>query len=116
MKARATGSIYHLRFPVCLMALACILTPACASSPRIGLSSGVTTSRFNTTELIARVKTALLNDEVVGARRIDVQAIDGNVTLVGRVASAEERDRAVRLTRAVEGVWSVTSELRIEPD
>lgn len=75
----------------------------------------MTTSRFNTVELIARVKTALLNDEIVGARRIDVHAIDGNVTLVGRVASGEERDRAVTIARAVEGVWSVRSELQIQP-
>lgn len=113
MTQRATRSIYHLQFAACLLALT--MLPACASSPRIGASTGVTTSRFNTTELIARVKTALLNDEIVGLRRIDVHAVDGDVTLSGRVASTEERDRAVSIARAVEGVWSVRSDLQIQP-
>ena len=113
MTQRATRSIYILQFAACLLALT--ILPACASSPRIGASTSVTTSRYNTAELIARVKTALLNDEIVGTRRIDVHAVDGNVTLTGRVASAEERDRAVTITRGVEGVWSVRSELTIEP-
>lgn len=113
MTQRATRSIYHLQFALVLALLACV--SACASSPRIGASTSVTTSRYNTAELIARVKTALLNDEIVGTRRIDVHAVDGNVTLAGRVASAEERDRAVTITRGVEGVWSVRSELQIQP-
>jgi osmotically-inducible protein OsmY len=99
-----------------LLALATLIAlSACASTPRIGASTSMTTSRFNTTELIARVKTALLNDEIVGLRRIDVHAVDGDVTLTGRVASAGERDRAVTIARAVEGVWSVRSELQIQP-
>lgn len=110
----ATRSIFSFHSTALAIALlACV--SACVSSPRIGASTSVSTSRFNTAELIARVKTALLNDEIVGTRRIDVHAVDGDVTLTGRVASAEERDRAVAITRGVEGVWSVRSELQIQP-
>lgn len=109
----ATGSIFNLQSIVAL-ALALSLA-ACASAPRIGVNSGVTTSRFTASELIARIKTALLNDEVVGRRRIDVQVSDTDVTLTGRVASADERDRAIQITRGVEGVRSVRSELQIQP-
>jgi osmotically-inducible protein OsmY len=82
-----------------------------------GVSAGtsVTSSRFTASELIARVKTALLNDKEIGARRIDVHAADGDITLTGRVASTAERDRAVQITRGVEGVRSVRSELQIQP-
>jgi osmotically-inducible protein OsmY len=63
--------------------------------------------------LVARVKTALLNDPIVGRRRIDVYATGGQVRLAGRVATIEERDRAVSLARAVQGVQGVTSDLDI---
>ena len=111
----ATRSIYHLPFRAAFLLAVLASVSACASSPRIGVNTAVTTSRFTATELIARVKTALLNDEIVGARRIDVHAADGDITLVGRVESAGERDRAVTIARAVEGVWSVRSELQIPP-
>jgi hyperosmotically inducible protein len=65
--------------------------------------------------LVARVKTALLNDAVVGKRRIDVYVTGGQVRLAGRVATIEERDRAVSLARAVQGVQGVTSDLEIRP-
>ncbi len=94
--------------------VALLLTVACGGT-RLGVNTGVTTSEFTATELIARIKTVLLNDAVVGTRRIDVHAIDGAVTLTGRVASKAEEDRALSLTRGVEGVRSVTSELAIQP-
>jgi len=109
----ATRSIVNFQW----IAFALIIgsVSSCASAPRVGVSSGVTTSQFVASELIARVKTALLNDEVVGKRRIDVHVIDADVTLTGRVASAEERDRAVEIARGVEGVRAVRSELTIQP-
>lgn len=88
-----------------------ILVAACASAPRVSVSS----AQLADAELIARVKTALLNDPVVGLRRIDVLASRDDVRLVGRVASAAERDRAVEIARGVAGVRSVASELVIRP-
>lgn len=98
-----------------VIALLVASSAACASAPRIGVSSAVATSHFTATELIARIKTALLNDPYVGMRRIDVQALDGDITLTGRVASTEERDRAIEITRGVEGVRSVRSEIEVRP-
>ena len=103
--------IYHLRS---LAVVTLLLTAACGGT-RLGVNTGVTTSQFTATELIARIKTVLLNDAVVGTRRIDVQVIDSAVTLTGRVATKEEEDRALSLTRSVEGVRSARSELVIKP-
>lgn len=97
------------------LVLALVVASAACGGSRAGIDTAVTTSRFNASELIARVKTALLNDKELGARRIDVHAVDGDITLAGRVASAAERDRAVHLARGVEGVRSVRSELHIQP-
>ena len=87
----------------------------CASGPRVGVSSGASTANIANAQLVAKVKTALLNDAVVGARRIDVHVTGDDVRLTGRVASAAERDRAVSIARGVQGVRSVTSELEIRP-
>ena len=47
--------------------------------------------------------------------RVDTDTRSTPDAIEGDVASAEERDRAVKIARAVEGVWSVTSELQIQP-
>lgn len=92
-----------------------VAAPVGCGGTRVSAGTAVTSSRFTASELIARVKTALLNDTEIGARRIDVHTVDGDITLTGRVASAAERDRAVHLARGVEGVRSVRSELEIQP-
>lgn len=88
---------------------------AAACGSKIAVSPGATPASLAETELIARVKTALLNDSIVGVRRLDVHAAGDAIRLTGRVASAAERDRAVQLARAVPGVGSVTSDLEIRP-
>lgn len=88
------------------------LAAACASAPKAAVVSSTAVAEA---ELIARVKTALLNDPVAGVRRIDVFVSGDQVRLAGRVASAAERDRAVEIARGVAGVRSVTSELVIRP-
>jgi len=61
------------------------------------------------------VKTALLNDPVVGGLRIDVDTFKGVVTLSGRARTKEEEAKAVALARKVGGVTDVKSSLQIQP-
>jgi hypothetical protein len=61
------------------------------------------------------VKTALLNDPVVGLARIDVDTVKGVVTLSGRVKSKDEEAKAITLARSVKGVSDVKSTLQIQP-
>jgi len=65
-----------------------------------------------------RVKTALLNDPDVGGLRgglrIDVDTLNGVVTLSGFVRSAAERDKAIAIARKITGVTDVKSTLQIE--
>ena len=44
---------------------------------------------------------------------IDIDTVGGVVTLRGNVASADERQRAVRLARETDGVTSVVDQLTI---
>jgi hyperosmotically inducible protein len=62
-----------------------------------------------------RVKTAFINDPVVGAARIDVDTFKGVVTLSGRVKSKDEEAKAIELARGVRGVTDVKSTLQIQP-
>ena len=61
-----------------------------------------------------RVKTALVNDTVLGVRPIEVSVATGAARLSGRVASEAERQRAADVARSVEGVRNVTLELTVE--
>ena len=61
------------------------------------------------------VKTALLNDPVVGGLRIDVDTFKGVVTLSGRVRTKEEEAKAMGLARKIGGVTDVKSSLQIQP-
>lgn len=64
--------------------------------------------------ITTRVKTAFINDPVVGALRIDVDTFKGVVTLSGRVKSKEEETKAIALARQIKGVSEVKSTLQIE--
>jgi osmotically-inducible protein OsmY len=65
--------------------------------------------------ITTRVKTAFVNDPVVGSLRIDVDTFKGLVTLSGRVKSKDEEDKAIALARKTKGVTDVKSTVVIEP-
>lgn len=65
--------------------------------------------------ITTRVKTAFINDPVVGAARIDVDTFKGVVTLSGRVKSREEETKAIQLAKSIRGVVDVKSTLQIQP-
>jgi hypothetical protein len=64
--------------------------------------------------LALRVKTALLNDPIVGTQPIDVRATGNVVTLAGQVRSAADLQRTIDLARSVSGVADVVSTLTID--
>jgi len=87
------------------------LATACgAAATRANVSAPVDDATITT-----RVKTALLNDPVVGGLRIDVDTFKGIVTLSGRVKSQNEQNTAIALARRIDGVKDVKSTLQIEP-
>ncbi len=95
---------------VCLLATPVL--PACAKQ------SSATAARagaFDDAVLTTRVKTAFINDTLIGAARIDVETVKGVVTLSGRVPNREQEARAIELARAVKGVTDVKSTLLIQP-
>ncbi len=87
--------------------LVAALLTGCAATP----------SRRNVDDLTitTRVKTALLNapPAEIRAPRIDVETLNGVVTLSGRVNSKEEEQKAIEIARSVAGVVEVKSTLQI---
>lgn len=66
-------------------------------------------------QLALRVKTAILNDAVVGTQPVDVRATGSTVTLNGQVRSTDDIDRLIAVVRAVPGVTDVVSNLTVAP-
>jgi hyperosmotically inducible protein len=67
----------------------------------------------NDATITARVKSALVGDDLVKARNIDVDTKSGVVWLNGTVASDAEKNKAISLARQVDGVREVQNRLTI---
>jgi hyperosmotically inducible periplasmic protein len=68
---------------------------------------------YDDATISTRVKTALLNDPQIGALRIDVNTVQGVVTLSGSARNPGEAQKAVQLARGIAGVKDVKSELKV---
>lgn len=82
----------------------------------VGACGRTTSGALDDTTITTRVKTAMLNDPLIGGRGIDVATSNGVVTLSGRVNSAAERQQAVTLARRVTGVTDVKDALQVAPE
>lgn len=68
------------------------------------------------TRIEDRVLDALWSDTRLARRRIDVDELeDGRVALIGTVRTDEERRRALRIARDVQGVIELSDELHVVP-
>lgn len=84
--------------------LALIISAACAKA--VG-------DTVDDASITTRVKTAFVNDLVVGPERIDVDTFKGVVTLSGRVKTKESEAKAIELAKTIRGVTDVKSKLTI---
>jgi hyperosmotically inducible protein len=95
------------RFTATLLALVLALPLFAACGKSVG-------ETIDDATVTTRVKTAFINDPVVGALRIDVDTFKGVVTLSGRVKSKAEEDKAIALAKSITGVTDVKSTLQID--
>ena len=96
------------RFTALLLAVA-------LSLPLLGACGKTVGETIDDATITTRVKTAFINDPLVGAARIDVDTFKGIVTLSGRVKSKAEETKAIALAKSIKGVSDVKSTLTIEP-
>ena len=98
----------RLKFLVAVLALA-LMVPLAGCGKTVG-------ETIDDATITTRVKTAFINDPVVGALRIDVDTFKGVVTLSGRVKSQAERDQAIGLARNIDGVIEVKDAMQVIPE
>ncbi|MEN1973412.1 BON domain-containing protein [Luteimonas sp. MJ204] len=68
------------------------------------------------TWITTKVKASLLADEDVAGLQVDVETVNGVVTLSGDVDSQVQVDEALRIASGIEGVTDVdTTGLRVDP-
>jgi len=63
--------------------------------------------------ITAKVKAKLIEDPITKARKIDVDTVNGVVTLTGIVDSEAEITRAIEIAKSVPGVKKVVNNLRV---
>ena len=66
------------------------------------------------TVVTTKVKAQLLNDDSLKSTEINVETFKGKVQLSGFVSSPQMANRAVTITRSVEGVKSVVNNMQIK--
>lgn len=68
---------------------------------------------WNDPAITAKVKTQLIKDTTIQGRKIDVDTVEGVVTLSGVVRTRAEADYAVKIASMVSGVKRVTDNLQV---
>lgn len=81
--------------------------------PLAGCATTIDLAVIDDAQVAVRVKTALINDRVVGAYVIEVRVARGVATLTGRVPTEADVTRVVEIARSVVGVTSVRPNLQI---
>ena len=90
------------------MAFALLSAAGCASTPK---HEG-TGEYVDDTVITAKVKAAILNEPTLKSAEINVETFKGSVQLSGFVTSRDEMNKAVEVTRSVNGVKSVKNDMR----
>jgi hyperosmotically inducible protein len=114
--------VFAMRNLIYIIFILSIITTGCAPVVVGGAATGAykagTDERtlgtmVDDTTISSRVKMNLINTPDVKARRIDVDVLDGVVTLTGLVESAAEIKKAEEVSLAVAGVKGVTNYLTV---
>ena len=82
----------------------------CSSTPQ---KEG-TGQYFDDSVITTKVKAALFNDPTTKSTEVNVETFKGVVQLSGFVSSQDAANRAVELARGVNGVKSVTNDMRLK--
>jgi|EP01034_Spumella_vulgaris_P037113 osmotically-inducible protein OsmY len=96
--------------PALLGALMLAATVGCASTP----TAESTGEYIDDTALTANVKAAMVNQPELNASEINVETYKGTVQLSGFVSSQADIDKAVAAARSINGVKSVTNDMRLK--
>lgn len=80
---------------------------------KVGTDERTAGRQLDDSAITFKVNTGMISDPAVKARQIDVDTLDGVVTLTGVVETEEEAKRAVEIAGKVPGVLGVNNNLQI---
>lgn len=86
---------------------------ATEAGQQVGEKAGDVGEKIEDASITSAIKMKFANDKLVSASNINVDTINGHVTLNGTAASQAEATRAVEIGQSVDGVKSVHSNLVI---
>lgn len=95
-----------------IMIFAGVLTAGLGCSPTAQQEG--TGEYLDDTVITARVKAAVFNAPTLKSSEINVETFKGEVQLSGFVASDADIERAVEVTRGVDGVKSIRNDMRVK--
>jgi osmotically-inducible protein OsmY len=95
---------------LCMALMVALTLSACAPTAKSEGTGGY----LDDTVVTTKVKSALLADETLKSREINVETFKGRVQLSGFVSSMADASRAVQVTRKVTGVRSVENAMQIK--
>ena len=90
-----------------VIALLASFAVACSSTRSVA-------EQVDDASITAAVKTKLAADPIINPFNIDVDTLNGVVTLSGIVAKAEAKNEAERLARRTDGVMRVVNNIQVE--
>ena len=99
------------RFSILLLAAAALTSVVGCASTATQESTG---QYMDDTAITAKVKAAIFNDAALKSAEINVETFKGAVQLSGFVNSLADINKAVTVTRAVNGVRSVKNDMRLK--
>ena len=99
-----------------LNSVKCLVLALVLALPLVAACGKTVGETIDDTTTTTRVKTAMLNDPVVGGLSVDVDTYKGVVTLSGRVKNAAERNQAIAIARRTQGVIEVKDALQVIPE
>ncbi len=102
----------NIRFMFCYSVIFLLITAlaGCAATS----TRGSTGDFVDDTVITTKVKALLAEDDFLKSFKISVETYKGTVQLSGFVNSQQAAERAVELTRSVEGVGSVKNDLIVK--
>lgn len=81
----------------------------------VGAAAGATPERLDSAWITTQLQSRLFADRGIDSREIEVSTDNGVVTIVGRVNTPQEKERAITLARNIEGVTRVDDRLVVQP-
>lgn len=95
-----------------------ILSVLLASGVLLGACSSTRTAgeQIDDAWINTKIKAKLTGDTEINPFNIDVDVLDGVVTLSGKVAKPETREQAERFARQTKGVRQVINEIEVEEE